>query len=407
MTATMTTKRKAADKRRLSELLVKRARPRADAFVIWDTKQSGLGLRVRPSGARGWYYVYGRHNRSRWLHLGDANVIPLADARQLAAEAALAVARGKDPAADKRAERSRGTFAELADAYVEQYAKRHNKSWMQAAALVQRHLNPQWGALQASAISRSDVKAMMARIAAPVAANQTLAAASAIFSWALKEEKLVGINPCRGIDRNATASRERVLSDSEMPKFWAALDEAGLMQSTALKIILLVGQRPGEVIHMRREHVVDGWWTMPGAPVAALGWPGTKNGQTHRVWLPQPVRELLAELDDGQTTGFVFTTERGKVLSKLDPAMRMACQQIGAERATPHDLRRTFGTLVTGLSYGREAMDRIMNHKEASVGDIYDRADYGPEMKRVMEAVAAHIMALVHRNNVVPLHQAS
>ena len=34
---------------------------------------------------------------------------------------------------------------------------------------------------------------------------------------------------------------------------------------------------------MRREYIEDGWWTLPGAPVPALRWPGTKNGETHRV----------------------------------------------------------------------------------------------------------------------------
>jgi integrase len=62
---------------------------------------------------------------------------------------------------------------------------------------------------------------------------------------------------------------------------------------TALKLILLTGQRPGEVSHLREEHIEDGWWTMPGEPVPALSWPGTKNGQTHRIWLPKPAQELL------------------------------------------------------------------------------------------------------------------
>jgi hypothetical protein len=44
---------------------------------------------------------------------------------------------------------------------------------------------------------------------------------------------------------------------------------------------------------MRREHVADGWWTPPGAPDPKLDWPGTKNKMTHRVWLPQPVRDLM------------------------------------------------------------------------------------------------------------------
>ena len=124
----------------------------------------------------------------------------------------------------------------------------------------------------------------MGRIEAPVVANQVKAAASAIFTWAVKQE-IVTANPCIGVDGNETRSRERVLSDSELPRFWAVFDDAGLVRSSALKVILLTGQRPGEVSHMRREHVVDGWWTMPGEPDQKLGWPGTKNGQSHRVWL--------------------------------------------------------------------------------------------------------------------------
>ena len=86
------------------------------------------------------------------------------------------------------------------------------------------------------------------------------------------------------------------MSESEIKKFWPAFDDAGLMQSTALKMILLTGQRPGEVVRMRREHIADGWWTLPGEPVPSLKWPGTKNGENHRVWLPAPAQQLLGEL---------------------------------------------------------------------------------------------------------------
>ena len=61
-------------------------------------------------------------------------------------------------------------------------------------------------------------------------------------------------------------------------------------QEWRFKVLLLTGQRPGEVAHMRYEHVKDGWWELPGAPDAATKWPGTKNAQTHRVWLPQAVQ---------------------------------------------------------------------------------------------------------------------
>jgi integrase len=247
----------------------------------------------------------------------------------------------------------------------------------------------------------------MGSIAAPVLANQILAAASAIFSWAVKEE-IVASNPCRGVDRNATRSRERVLSDSELPRFWSAFDDAGLVVGTALKVVLLTGQRPGEVSHMRREHIVDGWWEMPGEPVPTLGWPGTKNGESHRVWLPKALQAAIVDLtDDGVTSGFVFAGPRGRAVDGLDAAMRAICAKLGVERATPHDLRRTHGSTITALGFGRDAMNRVQNHREGGIASVYDRHGYAGEAKRVMEAVAAKIMSLAEDRwadgKVVPL----
>jgi integrase len=156
----------------------------------------------------------------------------------------LRVIKGEDPAAEKRAERGAGTFAEIATRYLEEYAKKRNKSWQQADALVRRYLLSTWGSLSANTITRSDVRSVMGRIDAPVLANQVLASASAIFTWATKQELLAN-NPCRGVERNATVSRERVLSDTEVPLFWQAFGEAGV-PGMALQVLLLTGQRPGE-----------------------------------------------------------------------------------------------------------------------------------------------------------------
>jgi integrase len=376
-------------KTKLTELTVRSLKPAAAAYVVWDDRQHGLAIRVQPTGSKSWYVVYSLRNRVRWYHLGNANAIGLADARKLAAEVMLDVIRGKDPAAERKAERGAGTFAELAECYLEQHAKKHNKSWQQPDRLVRRYLLPKWGKLQAATIVRADVKAIMAKIAAPILANQVLAAGSSIFSWAVKQEFLAA-NPCRGVDRNETRSRERILADSEVPLFWTAFDDAGLVVSCALKTLLLTGQRPGEVTHMRREHLKDGWWEMPGAPVPELAWPGTKNGASHRVWLPAPVREILAELDDGATTGFVFAGAN----KRLDGAMRAVCSQLGVERATPHDLRRTHGSTITALGFGRDAMNRVQNHIEGGIATVYDRHAYAEENRRVMEAVAGKIVAL-------------
>jgi integrase len=373
--------KRAARKQRLTELGVRRAKP----GVVWDTMQRGLALRTQPSGRQSWYAVYSRHGRPRWLCLGPADAIGLADARTLAAETMIAVARGKDPAAERKAQRGGGTFADLHARYLE-HAKKHNKSWQQADRLIQRVM-PRWGKLQATDITRGDVKAMMARIEAPIVANQTLAAVSAVFTWALREE-IVTTNPCKLVGRNPTQSRERVLSASELPLFWEAFGQAGIA-GAALRTILLSGQRPGEVAYMRREHIRDGWWELPGEPIKDI-WPGTKNAAAHRVWMPQPAQQLITGDDK---LGFVFGT-RGPARG-LDGVMRDICKRLGIEdRVTPHDLRRTHGSTVTALGFGRHAMNRIQNHREGGIASVYDRHEYADENRRVMEAVAARIMAL-------------
>ena len=383
--------RPAPRKQKFSDGFIKRLKPEAErAYAVWDTRQPGLAVVVQPSGHRAFKFVYSFRSRPRWYHIGNA-AIPVADARRLAAGVMLKVIEGRDPAAEKKAERQGSTFAELAEAYVERYAKKKNKSWPQADKLVRKHLLPRWRKLPVANITRTDVKTMMTRIAAPIVANQTLAAASAIFAWAIRED-ILKINPCQQVERHATASRERILSDSEIPLFWSAFDD--VFEGTLLKMILLTGQRPGEVRCMRTEHIIDGWWTMPGNPVPALHWPGTKNGATHRVWLPTAAQTLLTEQDG---SGLVFEGARGKAIdaNKLAQAMKNACARLGVERATPHDLRRTHGTTITGLGFGRDAMNRIQNHKEGGIASVYDRHQYADENKRIMETVANKITALV------------
>ena len=385
--------RQPPNRQKLTALFLQKVKPKPTPFMVWDSYQRGLALRVEPTGYKSWKAIYRHGNRPRWLHLGAADAIPLTEARRLAAEAMIEVARGKDPQAERKAQRMTGTFQELHERYVNEWAKRRNKSWKQAHTLVRKHLLPSWAKLSAQAITRSDVRAMMGRITSPILANQVLAAGSAVFTWAVAQE-IVTTNPCRGVERNETKSRERVLTDAEVPAFWAAFNSGGLVQSCALKVILLTGQRPGEVAHMRMEHVSDGWWTMPGAPDAKLGWPGTKNKQTHRVWLPQTVQDIIAELTDGEATGFVFPNSRRGAIDGLDVVMRDICKQLAAPRATPHDLRRTHGTKSAELGFGREAMNRVQNHREGGIADVYDRHEYSEENKRVMEAVASHIMVL-------------
>ena len=55
---------------------------------------------------------------------------------------------------------------------------------------------------------------------------------------------------------------------------------------------------------------------------------------------------------------------------------------------------------------GRDAMDRVANHRTSSVTDVYDRHGYEAEDRRIMAAFARHIIGLVEAeqtSNVVVL----
>jgi integrase len=381
-----------ANKRVLTSLAVRRTRPGDKPLLIWDEKVPGLALQVRPTGSRAFKFVYSLRNRVRWFHLGDAKAWDLEAARKEARRLRVKVDQGQDPQGEKRAQARAGTFAQLVDDYFEQYAKKQNRSWPQTRYLVDKHLIPRWGTEAPAKITRSHVKALMREIEAKVVANQTYAAASAIFNWAIREEVSgVTVNPCQGIERHETKSRARVLSASELPRFWQAFENAG-PAGKVLQLILMLGQRPGEVTHLRAEHIVDGWWEMPGAPLPSLGWPGTKNGYDHRVWIPAPAQTLLGELEP---SGFVLAAHHERPVERLDQTMRTICRELGVtEKVTPHDLRRSHGTTITALGFGREAMNRIQNHREGGIADVYDRHEYGEKNKRIMEAVAAHLLAL-------------
>jgi integrase len=368
------------NRHKLSDAFIKTIRPDPErAIVYWDEIQRGLALLVQPSSHMAWKCVYTIRGRGpRWYSISNARAISLNDARKFAGKIMYQVAEGQDPHADRLALRGRGSFEQVARRYVNEYAKKRNKSWKQAAALVAKHLLPRWGKLDIGSIRRADVRDAFAAITAPVVANQVLAAASAIFSWAVRQD-IIAVNPCTGIERNATKNRDRVLSDAELIAFWPCLN-------APLRMILLTGQRPGEVAHLHRAHIVDGrWWVMPGDPEAATDWLGTKNAQAHRVWLSEPVMELLEQVLASCT----------RDTHQMQEDMRDICARLGiVKKVTPHDLRRTFSTKVTALKFGRDAMNRVTNHRDGGIADVYDWHKYENENREIMETVARHIVGI-------------
>ena len=99
----------------------------------YNTVAASYGLQA---GAQ--TFIYSMRGRPRWFTIGSVIGIGLKDARQIAREKRADVGRGIDVQAERAASRRQSTFEELAQRYVEEYARRRNKSWKQADALVRR-----------------------------------------------------------------------------------------------------------------------------------------------------------------------------------------------------------------------------------------------------------------------------
>ena len=154
----------------LTELAIRKAEPGARPYTLWDAKQHGLGLRVQPrsharrrgrAGGKSWYEVYSIRGRPRWLYLGNAAAIGLADARMLAAEVMLAVAKGGDPGGREAGAEEQGDVRRAGRRSTSSNTARSTtRAWRQGAyAGRARHAMARWGKLPArtpSAVGRRE-----------------------------------------------------------------------------------------------------------------------------------------------------------------------------------------------------------------------------------------------------------
>src|SRR4029434_3149910 len=193
-------------------------KPATVRIDYWDESLPGFGLRITPDGQKTWTVMYRFGGRKRRYTLGAYPTLSLADARKIAREAQRSVGLGIDPAATKKAERLADSFAELAEQYVERYAKPRKKSWREDARIIANKLNPLFGNMRAQDVTRADVRMLCEKIAqsAPIEANRTLATCRKLYNWAISQD-LVEANPCVQIPApGQERQRDRVLSHDEV-----------------------------------------------------------------------------------------------------------------------------------------------------------------------------------------------
>src|SRR5262249_46751592 len=97
--------------------------PKPNQFDYFDRSLPGFGLRVSYNGRKSFIVLYRCNGVKRRLTLGRLDVLPLAAARELARDALRAAGLGDDPAGAKQRNRHALTFEQLAERYIEEYAK--------------------------------------------------------------------------------------------------------------------------------------------------------------------------------------------------------------------------------------------------------------------------------------------
>jgi integrase len=394
-------------KERLTEKLIQSLKATRGRVERRDADVPGFGIRVTADGRKTFFLRYGPKGATR-LTLGEyPHDLKLEAARKMARARLGDVAQGRDPQAERRAARQGDTFAEVAQLYLDRSAKRQKKSWREDERKIRRDLVPALGKRKIQDIRRRDVIALVESIAegggpgrrhpgrpAPVAANRVLALVSRIFSFALERE-LLESNPAYRLRKPAKeAARERVLAEQEIAVLWAALDQQRASVASAWKLILLTGQRPGEVMRLRwsdlDQDLAGCWWTI------SAQW--SKNGQAHRVPLTQPALEIIEKHRPrlGDSSEWILGSRyEGKRLTWLTPSTRRLLELTGLPRFTPHDLRRTAASMMLSLGTAPHVVEALLNHKPRGVAAVYQRYAYGPEMRRALDQLGNHIATII------------
>jgi len=423
--------------------------------LVFDDAQRGLAVRVTAGGGRTYLCQYTLHGHKWRVPLGACSAVSLSKAREAAAAVMGDVAKGRNPAAERKeaalAERARRrrnllTLRVLIDDWNRLHLVARRPSYAAEAVRALHsafvdHLDDAAEDLDRAAVVRAldtltrrrKRKEGGTKPKGAAMTGRTAAYGRAAFAWAVKRGA-VHANPFAAIPIDkAIAKRERVLSDQELAEIWRAAGDAAAPYSTIVRLLILTGQRRGEVAGMVWTEISDDLrtWTMPGER--------TKNGAPHMTPVSAPARDLIKALlpQDANESKRVLREWRAngalvlpgavgtfggwsKAKRMLDKTIMDArAKAANGEKPAPlepwslHDLRRTTATGLQRLGVRLEVTEGVLNHISGSrggVAGVYQRHDWATEKRAALDAWAAHVSSMIEGggagDNVVTLARA-
>jgi integrase len=201
------------------------------------------------------------------------------------------------------------------------------------------------------------------------------------FEYAVNE-RLIGVNPCRGVALPTKKKRE--LHPLTIEQAQQLLQSAqGTMFEPFIALALTLGVRHGELLALRWQDIdfAQGVLSIHHTLTVAedyhfvVGDPKTEAGE-RAIMLPQPVSEILVAYRTEQTRvrakagpawqehDLVFCTPQGKQLGPGDVRQRFyrLLKRAGLPRIHIHDLRHSAATLMRSMGVDLKVIQEILGH---------------------------------------------
>ncbi|MEO6607833.1 MAG: tyrosine-type recombinase/integrase [Aestuariivirga sp.] len=404
---------------KLTKRSVDEARSDSKSYLLWDGELRGFGLLVLPSGVKSYVLQYRNDaRRSRRLTIGRHGALTVGQAREIAQEAAVAIAKGIDPVGSKQSYREAPTVSELLERYLTDHVNPHNAVSTQRdiRVIIEKKLKPSVGTIKVNDLTRADVAKLHTSMKdIPRRANYVLA----ILSKALSLAELWGLrvqnsNPCIGIKRYPENHRTRFLGQDEVKRLLAALIEAetiGLPWNVegnaskhlakeenrrtrlswqvvgAVRLLLLTGARLSEITLLK--------WSDVDFEVGTIALPKIKGAKRQPFPASAAALSILASLPRMKGSDFVFPRNTNKSIPISKEVMESSWQRLrwraAIEDVHLHDLRHTVGTYAGQAGVSGFIVRDLLRHANISTTGQYVNFDANP-VREIADLVGERIL---------------
>lgn len=396
----------------LTELQIDRARYKSGGpHRLYDG--GGLFLQLQPSGAKLWRYRYRYDGAEKLLALGAWPAVSRAAARKARDVAKAQLAAGNDPGEQRKRDRmaiddaKRNNMEAVALEWFEKRAGQLAPGYsVKLLGRLKNDVFPALGHRPISEIEPPELLAMLRRIeerGAVETAHRVRNSLSMIFRYAIATGRA---------QRDPAADLRGALSVPDAGHMPTMTDPARIAQllrdmygyrgnfttCAALRIAPLVFVRPGELrlAEWVEFDLVAAEWRIPAARMK-LRKAAKRAAPAHIVPLS---RQACAMLEDVRSVNgrskFVFPNTRTKDRGMSDNTVNAALRRLGYEQGeiVGHGFRHMASTLLNECGWSADAIERQLAHKSQGVRAIYNKAEYMPERRKMMQAWADYLDAL-------------